>query len=215
MDVRRFGTGDVLLGSDALADYFESRLGVEPLEPDFTAEALRAQARGRKQPVKAFLLNQERVAGVGNIYADEALFRARIHPLRPVGTLKRAQIEALRDAVVETLELGIDSKGASIDDYRHIDGAQGTFQDRFLVHTARGRALPALRQHDPEDAGGRAGDLRLRALPAAPARQAGPPFALGAEQLLERCRRGRPPPARGSRPPSALPPAPGGTSSAR
>ena len=85
VDVRRFGTGDVLLGSDALDDYFSSRLGVEPLSADFTAEALRALARGRKQPVKAFLLNQERIAGVGNIYADEALFRARIHPLRPVG----------------------------------------------------------------------------------------------------------------------------------
>ena len=79
---------------------------------------------------------------MGNIYADEALFRARIHPLRPVGTLKRAQIEALRDAVVETLELGIDSKGASIDDYRHIDGAQGSFQDRFLVHTREGEPCP-------------------------------------------------------------------------
>jgi formamidopyrimidine-DNA glycosylase len=142
VDVRRFGTGDVLLGSDALAEYFESRLGVEPLSADFTGEALRAQARGRRQPVKAFLLNQERVAGVGNIYADEALFRARIHPLRPVGTLKRAQLEALRDAVVETLELGIDSKGASIDDYRHIDGAQGSFQDRFLVHTREGEPCP-------------------------------------------------------------------------
>ena len=95
--MRRFGTGDVLLGGDALADYFASRLGVEPLSADFTAEALRALARGRKQPVKAFLLNQERIAGVGNIYADEALFRAQIHPLRPVGTLKRPQIEALRD----------------------------------------------------------------------------------------------------------------------
>jgi formamidopyrimidine-DNA glycosylase len=142
VDVRRFGTGDVLLGSDALADYFASRLGVEPLSPDFTGEALRALARGRKQPVKGFLLNQERVAGVGNIYADEALFRARIHPLRPVGTLKRPQVEALRDAVVETLELGIDSKGASIDDYRHIDGAQGSFQDRFLVHTREGEPCP-------------------------------------------------------------------------
>src|SRR5829696_8062987 len=88
VDARRFGTGDVLLGSDALTDYFESRLGVEPLSVDFTAEALRALARGRKQPVKAFLLNQERIAGVGNIYADEALWRAKIHPLRPVGTLK-------------------------------------------------------------------------------------------------------------------------------
>ncbi len=142
VDVRRFGTGDVLLGSDALSEYFASRLGVEPLSSDFTAEALRAQARGRKQPVKAFLLNQERVAGVGNIYADEALFRARIHPLRPVGNLKRAQIEALRDAVIETLELGIDSKGASIDDYRHVDGARGSFQDRFLVHTREGEPCP-------------------------------------------------------------------------
>jgi formamidopyrimidine-DNA glycosylase len=142
VDVRRFGTGDVLLGSDALAEYFASRLGVEPLSSDFTAEALRALARGRKQPVKAFLLTQERVAGVGNIYADEALFRARIHPLRPVGTLKRPQVEALRDAVVETLEAGIDAKGASIDDYRHLDGAQGSFQDRFLVHTREGEPCP-------------------------------------------------------------------------
>jgi formamidopyrimidine-DNA glycosylase len=143
VDVRRFGTGLVLLGTDALSEYFESRLGVEPLSPDFTAEALRALARGRTQPVKAFLLTQERIAGVGNIYADEALFRARLHPLRPVGTLKRPQVEALRDAVVETLELGIDAKGASIDDYRHVDGAEGSFQDRFLVHTRAGE--PCLR----------------------------------------------------------------------
>jgi formamidopyrimidine-DNA glycosylase len=142
VDVRRFGTGDVLLGSDALADYFAARLGVEPLGADFTADALRALARGRKQPVKAFLLNQERIAGVGNIYADEALFRARIHPLRPVGTLKREQIEALRAGVVESLELGIDSRGASIDDYRHVDGARGSFQDRFLVHTRAGEPCP-------------------------------------------------------------------------
>jgi formamidopyrimidine-DNA glycosylase len=142
VDVRRFGTGDVLLGSDALAEFFASRLGVEPLGPDFTAEALRALARGRRQPVKAFLLTQERIAGVGNIYADEALFRARIHPLRPVGTLKRPQVEALREAVVASLELGIDSKGASIDDYRHTDGARGTFQDRFLVHTRAGEPCP-------------------------------------------------------------------------
>ena len=142
VDVRRFGTGDVLLGSDALAEFFASRLGVEPLSPDFTADAMRALARGRKQPVKAFLLNQERIAGVGNIYADEALFRARIHPLRPVGNLKRPQIEALREAVVDSLELGIDSKGASIDDYRHVDGAQGSFQDRFLVHTREGKPCP-------------------------------------------------------------------------
>jgi formamidopyrimidine-DNA glycosylase len=142
VDVRRFGTGDVLLGSGAVAEYFASRLGVEPLDPEFTAEALRAMAAGRRQPVKAFLLNQERIAGVGNIYADEALFRARIHPLRPVGTLKRAQLEALREGVIASLELGIDSKGASIDDYRHVDGARGSFQERFLVHMREGEPCP-------------------------------------------------------------------------
>jgi formamidopyrimidine-DNA glycosylase len=138
VDPRRFGTGDVLLGDDARDDYFGSRLGVEPLSSDFTADALRALSMKRQQPVKAFLLNQARVAGVGNIYADEALFIARIHPLRPVGTLKRAQIDALRDAVVEVLNKGIDSKGATIDDFRHPDGASGSFQDRFLIHLREG-----------------------------------------------------------------------------
>src|SRR3954454_5005822 len=111
-DARRFGTGVVVLGDQALHDWFTGRVGVEPLGPDFTAEALRAMAAGRKAPVKAFLLSQERVAGVGNIYADEALFRARIHPLRPVGTLKRPQLAELRDAVVESLKAGIDARGA-------------------------------------------------------------------------------------------------------
>jgi formamidopyrimidine-DNA glycosylase len=137
-DPRRFGTGVVLLGDAARDAYFDERLGVEPLSPDFTADALRAMARNRKQPVKAFLLTQERVAGVGNIYADEALFRARIHPLRPVGTLKLRQLEALRDAVIESLQAGIDAKGASIDDFRHPDGERGAFQDRFLIHLREG-----------------------------------------------------------------------------
>jgi len=137
-DQRRFGTGVVLAGHDALTDYFDARLGVEPLGPEFTVDALRALARGRRAPVKAFLLNQERVAGVGNIYADEALFRARIHPLKPVGTLRRPKLAALRDAVVESLRLGIDSKGATIDDFRNADGAYGSFQDRFLVHLRAG-----------------------------------------------------------------------------
>jgi formamidopyrimidine-DNA glycosylase len=137
-DQRRFGTGVVLLGSDARDDYFASRLGVEPLSPDFTADHMRELARGRRAPAKAFLLNQERVAGVGNIYADEALFIARIHPLRPIGTLRRKQFEELRAAVVEVLEAGIDARGATIDDFRHADGAEGSFQDRFLVHLREG-----------------------------------------------------------------------------
>src|SRR5919112_1113715 len=105
-DQRRFGTGVVLLGSEARDAYFASRLGVEPLSADFTTDHLRELARGRRAPVKAFLLTQERIAGVGNIYADEALFRAGIHPERPAGVLRRPQLTALRDAVVESLEAG-------------------------------------------------------------------------------------------------------------
>ena len=142
VDQRRFGTGVVLLGDEALEAYFDARLGVEPLSPEFTAEGLRELAAGRRAPTKAFLLTQERIAGVGNIYADEALWRSRIHPLRPVGTLKRPQLAALRDAVVASLEAGIDARGATIDDFRHADGARGSFQDRFQVHRREGEPCP-------------------------------------------------------------------------
>ncbi|MGH2843420.1 MAG: zinc finger domain-containing protein, partial [Solirubrobacteraceae bacterium] len=104
---------------------------------------LRAQARGRTAPVKAFILDQRRIAGVGNIYADEALHRAGIHPLRPAGSLRGGQWQALKDAIEAVLAAGIDARGASIDDYRHIDGARGSFQDRFLVHTRAGEPCPA------------------------------------------------------------------------
>jgi formamidopyrimidine-DNA glycosylase len=142
-DQRRFGTGELAVGAEALERFFATRLGVEPLGPDFTAERLRELARGRRAPIKAFLLDQTKVAGVGNIYADEALFRARIHPLRPAGALKRAQLEALRDAVVASLEAGIGAGGATIDDYRRPDGLEGAFQDEFLVHLRRGEPCPA------------------------------------------------------------------------
>ena len=125
-------------------EYFAARLGVEPLSTDFTADALRALSARAQAPVKAFLLDQERVAGVGNIYADEALFRARIHPLRPVGTLQRAADRgAPRRASSSRSRPGSTRKGASIDDFRHADGARGSFQDRFLVHRREGEPCPA------------------------------------------------------------------------
>jgi formamidopyrimidine-DNA glycosylase len=108
------------------------------MTPGFTAEHLRSLARGRTAPVKAFVLDQRRIAGVGNIYADEALFRAGIHPLRPAGRLSVGQWDRLRQAIEDALRAGIDAKGASIDDFRHLDGARGAFQDRFLVHLRAG-----------------------------------------------------------------------------
>lgn len=143
VDPRRFGTGVLLEGLDACDAHLALRLGVEPLGPEFTAAHLRALARGCRAPIKAFLLDQRRIAGVGNIYADEALFRAGIHPLRPAGRLTGAQLAGLRDAVVASLQAGIDAGGATIDDFRHVDGDQGSFQDRFLVHRRAGEPCPA------------------------------------------------------------------------
>ena len=138
-DPRRFGTGELAVGADALDAFLDARLGIEPLDGEgVTGPALRAMARGRRAPVKAFLLDQRRVAGVGNIYADEALHRAGIHPLRPVGTLKPAQLAALADAVRAALHAGIDAGGATIDDFRHPDGVSGSFQHEFRVHLRRG-----------------------------------------------------------------------------
>ena len=137
-DPRRFGTGELALGYDDLEEFLDARLGVEPLSPDFTTEHLYLQTRKRRTPIKALLLDQRRVAGVGNIYANEALFRARIHPLRSAGLLKRTQVAALRDAVVASLEAGLGAGGASIDDFRHPDGVKGAFQNEFLVHSREG-----------------------------------------------------------------------------
>jgi formamidopyrimidine-DNA glycosylase len=141
-DPRRFGTGHLISGAPERERYLAARLGVEPMTPAFTASHMREIARGRSAPIKSFLLDQRRVAGIGNIYADEALFRAGVHPLRPAGKLGAAQWERLHDAIEVALQAGIDAKGASIDDFRHIDGARGSFQDSFLVHRRVGEACP-------------------------------------------------------------------------
>jgi formamidopyrimidine-DNA glycosylase len=139
-DPRRFG--EAFLIDDADLDERFAKLGVEPFSADFTPEALGEMAAGRTAPLKSFLLDQKGVVGVGNIYADEALFRARLHPLSPAGSMKPEHQEALRDAVIAALEAGIDGGGASIDDYRDGRGEKGTMQDEFLVHTREGEPCP-------------------------------------------------------------------------
>ncbi|MFL5902002.1 MAG: bifunctional DNA-formamidopyrimidine glycosylase/DNA-(apurinic or apyrimidinic site) lyase [Solirubrobacterales bacterium] len=139
-DPRRFG--EAFLIDDARLDERFAKLGVEPLSEAFTPGVLGEMAANRTAPLKSFLLDQSRVAGVGNIYADEALFRAGLHPLSPAGSMKPEHQEALRDAIVVALEAGIDGGGASIDDYRDGRGEKGTMQDEFLVHTREGRPCP-------------------------------------------------------------------------
>ncbi|MDX6633927.1 MAG: formamidopyrimidine-DNA glycosylase [Solirubrobacterales bacterium] len=139
-DPRRFGEA-FLISDDGLEERF-AKLGVEPFSPEFTAAALGEMAAGRTAPLKSFLLDQSKVAGVGNIYADEALFRAELHPLSPAGSMKPEHTEALRDAVIAALEAGIDAGGSSIDDYRDARGEKGSMQDEFLVHTREGEDCP-------------------------------------------------------------------------
>jgi len=141
-DPRRFGTGELAVGIEARDAFLAARLGIEPLSDELTGAALARRAKGRRAPVKAFLLDQRHIAGVGNIYADEALFRAGIHPLRRAGALTRAQHEALAAAVQAALRAGLDAGGATIDDFRHADGQSGAFQDEFLVHRRRGEPCP-------------------------------------------------------------------------
>jgi formamidopyrimidine-DNA glycosylase len=141
-DPRRFGTGELALGLAQHDTFFAARLGLEPLSGALDGATLRRLARGRRAPVKAFLLDQRNVAGVGNIYADEALFRARIHPLRPVGSLTLGQCQALAEAIEQALSAGLAAGGATIDDFRHADGVRGSFQDEFLVHRRRGEPCP-------------------------------------------------------------------------
>ena len=134
--------GEAFLIDDAGLGARFARLGIEPLSEAFTAAALGEIAAGRRVPLKSFLLDQSGVAGVGNIYADEALFRARLHPLSPAGSTRPEHHGALRDAVVAALEAGIDGGGASIDDYRDGRGRKGRMQDEFLVHTRQGEPCP-------------------------------------------------------------------------
>ena len=105
-DPRRFGHAS-LLGAGELDPYLDSRIGVEPLPSELTVELIGRVAEGRKVPLKSFLLDQRGIAGIGNIYADEALHRAELHPLSPAGSMRARALEALRDGIVAALEEGL------------------------------------------------------------------------------------------------------------
>jgi formamidopyrimidine-DNA glycosylase len=132
-DVRRFGTWE-LLDEGHLRPYLDARLGPEPLAGSFTASRLAALAAGRTAPVKAFLLDQRRIAGVGNIYADEALWRAQIHPLRPAGELSGDELGRLHRALRAVLRKGIERQGSTLRDYVTPDGDGGAMQHEFHVY---------------------------------------------------------------------------------
>jgi formamidopyrimidine-DNA glycosylase len=132
-DVRRFGTW-LLLEPGELEPYLQQRLGDEPFSAAFTPRRLRERLAGRKAPIKAAILDQRTLAGMGNIYADEALWRARINPLRPAGDLDAGEIRRLHRAVRRALEAGIARQGATLRDYSTPDGRRGRMQHEFKVY---------------------------------------------------------------------------------
>jgi formamidopyrimidine-DNA glycosylase len=140
-DVRRFGTW-LLVEPHELDPYLAERLGPEPLAAAFTASELAARLRGRRAPVKAALLDQRTLAGMGNIYVDEALWRARVHPLTPAGELSARAIGRVRDGILDALRMGIARQGATLRDYARPDGKPGAMQDEFAVYGRDGEPCP-------------------------------------------------------------------------
>jgi formamidopyrimidine-DNA glycosylase len=136
-DVRRFGTW-LLLEPGELPAYLEPRLGPEPLAPGFRPRDLGARLAGRRAPVKAAILDQRTLAGVGNIYADEALWRARLHPLRESGSLDAGEVRALHHGIRRALEHGLSRQGSTLRDYALPDGRPGRMQQEFKVYGRTG-----------------------------------------------------------------------------
>jgi formamidopyrimidine-DNA glycosylase len=149
-DARRFGYMTLIEAGGLSEHPLFHGLGIEPLGNELTAEFLAARGKGRKQPLKAFLLDQRLMAGIGNIYACEALHRARLLPDRPVSVLAlqsgapSVAAKRLAPAIREVLEDAIAAGGSSLRDYRQANGSLGYFQHRFCVYGREGK--PCLRK---------------------------------------------------------------------
>jgi formamidopyrimidine-DNA glycosylase len=135
-DVRRFGTW-LLLEPGEAEPYLAARVGDEPLDALFTAARLGERLAGRRTSLKAALLDQRTLAGMGNIYVDEALWRARLNPLRPASGLDRNELRRLHRGIRSALEHGLARQGSTLRDYRLPDGSGGSMQDEFRVYGRR------------------------------------------------------------------------------
>lgn len=139
-DIRRLGT--VALMSPARFAAFDASLGAEPLDQSFTATHLSGILRDSRQAVKKLLMDQRRLAGVGNIYANEALWRARIDPSRAGRTIAPSEAESLHGGLTGVLRESIDARGTSFRDYRDASGARGAFAAKLAVYGRGGLPCP-------------------------------------------------------------------------
>ena len=140
-DPRRFGA---VLWTTRAAERHSllTSLGPEPLDDDFNGDTLYQRSRGRRIAIKAFIMDSKRVVGVGNIYANEALFLAGIHPLAAAGRVSRARYERLAAAIKQVLQEAIDQGGTTLRDFVNGDGKPGYFQQRLNVYGRAGEACP-------------------------------------------------------------------------
>ena len=139
-DPRRFGAMDLCPTAAVDGHRLMAGIGPEPLGNAFDAPYLRARLQGRRTPIKAALLDQRIVAGLGNIYVCEALFRAGISPLRAAGRIGPVRLERLTQAIRDTLQEAIEAGGSSLRDYRQANGELGYFQHAFRVYGREGAA---------------------------------------------------------------------------
>jgi formamidopyrimidine-DNA glycosylase len=137
-DIRRLGTV-ALMGPERWAEY-SGKMGIEPLDPAFTTEYLWGVLNGSTQAVKKLLMDQSRVVGIGNIYANEALWRAGLDPSRKGRALRREEVERLHDVIVPLLEAAIEARGTSFRDYRDARGERGSFAALLQVYGREGLA---------------------------------------------------------------------------
>ena len=142
-DPRRFGLAFVASTPDLAQDRHFRHLGAEPLAPALNGTQLSELARGRRGPVKSFLMDGRLLVGVGNIYATEALYRAGIHPARSVARISAERWQRLADAVVATLEQAITEGGTTLNDFRDGAGREGEFQESLAVYGRAGEACRA------------------------------------------------------------------------
>ena len=139
-DIRRLGTVTVM--SPARFEVYTASLGVEPLDRAFTAKHLSALLKDRRQSIKKTLMDQRVVAGIGNIYANEALWRAGIDPSRAAGSIANGEADTLRREIVGVLRESIEARGTSFRDYRDARGARGGFVERLAVYGRAGESCP-------------------------------------------------------------------------
>lgn len=141
-DVRKFATLDLVKKGEYSTIKGLHTLGVEPLSNEFSLETFQEMVKNRTAKIKGLLLDQTKIAGIGNIYADESLFQAQVHPERAANSLSKSEVKRLYQAIREVLQDAIDNQGTTFRDYRTGYGQEGSFQNKLQIYGKKGENCP-------------------------------------------------------------------------